>query len=395
MAVAATGIGAGDMVAATVAGAHYGVAILWVALLGALFKYTLNEGIARWQLATGTSILEGWIHRLGRWAGFYFGAYLVLWSFVVGGALMAACGLAGQALFGGLPVAGWGAIHALAALLLVWIGRYALFERLMKVFIAALFLVILWSAAMVRPELSTLVKGVVVPAIPEGSVPLLLGVMGGVGGSVTLLSYGYWIREKGWITAGHQNTTRLDLGAAYVLTGLFAIAVIIIAAGTDPQQIAGSQIIVEVAERLEAVVGSIGKWAFLAGFWAAVFSSMLGVWQGVPYIFSDFITSYRSRDSGKPAEAIHTNSVLYRGYLIYLAIVPMALLLVNNPVWVVVAYAVVGALFMPFLAATLLVMNNRRDWMGTLKSGRLINVLLAAALALFIYLAAAELVRLA
>ncbi|UCD38543.1 MAG: divalent metal cation transporter, partial [Fidelibacterota bacterium] len=112
-----------------------------------------------------------------------------------------------------------------------------------------------------------------------------------------------------------------------------------------------------------------------------------------PYIFADFITSYRSRNSGKPADTVRTSSALYRGYLICLAIVPMVLLLADNPVWVVVAYAIVGALFMPFLAATLLVMNSRRDWLGALKSGRLINVLLAAALALFIYLAVAELVR--
>ena len=38
MAVAATGIGAGDMVAAAVAGATYGMAILWVALYGAVLK---------------------------------------------------------------------------------------------------------------------------------------------------------------------------------------------------------------------------------------------------------------------------------------------------------------------------------------------------------------------
>jgi Mn2+/Fe2+ NRAMP family transporter len=382
------------MVAATVAGAHYGTTILWVAALGALLKYVLNEGVARWQLATGLSILEGWLHRLGRWAGLYFAAYFVLWSFVVGGALIVACGLAGQALFGQLSVSVWGAIHSIGALLLVLVGRYAMFERLMKLFIAALFLVILWSAMMVKPELSRLVAGAIVPTVPAGSIPLILGVMGGVGGSVTLLSYGYWIREKGWHTAGHHRTTRLDLGAAYVLTGLFGVAIIIIAAGTDPRIVAGPQMVVEIAHRLEILVGSLGKWAFLTGFWAAVFSSMLGVWQGVPYIFSDFISSYRSRNTGIPAEPVQVSSPLYRGYLVFLAVAPMVLLIVNNPVWVVVAYAVIGALFMPFLAGTLLVMNNRRGWVGILKNGILTNLLLGVALALFIYLAAAELVRL-
>ena len=46
--IAATGLGAGDLIAASVAGAKYGVAILWAAVLGAILKFTLNEGLARW-----------------------------------------------------------------------------------------------------------------------------------------------------------------------------------------------------------------------------------------------------------------------------------------------------------------------------------------------------------
>ncbi len=51
--VAATGIGSGDVVSATVGGARYGVVLLWAIALGAFFKFVLSEGIARWQLATG------------------------------------------------------------------------------------------------------------------------------------------------------------------------------------------------------------------------------------------------------------------------------------------------------------------------------------------------------
>ncbi|MCG8606498.1 Nramp family divalent metal transporter, partial [bacterium] len=59
IAIAATGVGAGDMVAAAVSGARYGFAVIWAAAAGALLKFVLNEGLARWQLATGTTLLEG------------------------------------------------------------------------------------------------------------------------------------------------------------------------------------------------------------------------------------------------------------------------------------------------------------------------------------------------
>ena len=90
IAVAATGVGAGDMVAAAVAGARYGFAVVWAAAVGAVLKCVLNEGLARWQLATGTTLLEGWVERLGRWVQVYFLVYLVLWSFLVAGALISA-----------------------------------------------------------------------------------------------------------------------------------------------------------------------------------------------------------------------------------------------------------------------------------------------------------------
>ncbi|MCG8668777.1 MAG: Nramp family divalent metal transporter, partial [Pseudomonadales bacterium] len=64
--VAATGVGAGDVVTAAVAGARYGYLILWAALIGAILKWSLNEGLARWQLATGTTLLEGWIRHMPR-----------------------------------------------------------------------------------------------------------------------------------------------------------------------------------------------------------------------------------------------------------------------------------------------------------------------------------------
>src|SRR5262245_45041370 len=91
--VAATGIGSGDVVAATVGGARYGVILLWAIAVGAFFKYVLNEGIARWQLATGRTALEGWAAHLPRWVTYYFGAYLVVWTVAVSAALTNATGL--------------------------------------------------------------------------------------------------------------------------------------------------------------------------------------------------------------------------------------------------------------------------------------------------------------
>ena len=73
---------------------------------------------------------------------------------------------------------------------------------------------------------------------------------------------------------------------------------------------------------------------------------------------------------------------------------PMLLLLVNQPVWLVIIYTVAGALFMPLLAFMLLLMNNRRSWLGDLKNGRLTNLILLSSLLVFGLLLFTELERL-
>ncbi len=87
--IAATGLGAGDMIVASVAGARYGTTLLWAAVLGAIMKYAMNEGLARWQLATGTTLLEGWVSRLPKFFSLYFFIYLLLWTFIVAAAITA------------------------------------------------------------------------------------------------------------------------------------------------------------------------------------------------------------------------------------------------------------------------------------------------------------------
>jgi Mn2+/Fe2+ NRAMP family transporter len=388
--IAATGLGAGDLIAASVAGATYGTAILWAAVLGAVMKFAMNEGLARWQLATGTTLLEGWIQRLPRIVSLYFFVYLLVWTFVVAGALIAGTGLAAHAIYPRLSVGHWGVIHSLIALALVLIGRYALLETIMKCFIALMFFVVLVCAVLVAPGLPEILRGLL-PGVPEGSVIFIFSVIGGVGGSVTLLCYGYWIRERGWNGPADLQRTRRDLTVAYILTGLFGISIMIISAGLRPEVVTGTDMALGIARQLESVAGPFGKWCFLIGFWSAVFSSMLGVWQGVPYLFDDFVQQYTHRP-GRPV-TVNSRNWRYRGYLLYIAIPPMLLLLAGKPVWLVIAYAVAGAFFMPLLAALLLYMNSRRAWVGSLNNGPVSKLVLLASTLLFALLLLQEIMK--
>src|SRR5687768_15429716 len=190
--VAATGIGAGDIISATVGGANYGVILLWVVALGAFFKFVLNEGIARFQLATGMTALEGWGAYLPRWIKGAFGIYLVIWTVGVSAALTNACGLGINNITGGAVSTVWGAVvHSVIGGLLVFIGGFSGFEKLMKVLIAAMFFSIVICAIITFGDAARVVSGLVIPSLPIGGGAYVLSLIGGIGGSVTLLSYNY------------------------------------------------------------------------------------------------------------------------------------------------------------------------------------------------------------
>lgn len=387
--VAATGVGAGDLVTASLAGGELGSTVLWAAWVGAFLKWLLNEGLARWQLATGTTLMEGWRQHLGRGIGWLFLIYLLLWTIAVGGSLIKGCAVAGAALIGTGPdsLFWWGAAHSIVGLALVMWGRFALFETLMSVCIGMMFVAVM-GAAMKVGDFSNLDlwRGIFVPSIREGGLGWTLGVMGGVGGTVTLLSYGYWIKEQGRTERDHLATCRVDLGVGYAMTALFGMAMVVIGSQLPPHG-KGDGVAVALAEILGSQVSPLLGWLFLVGFWAAVTSSLLGVWQGVPYLFADFWRLHRGQPL--PAEGL-TQTRSYRGYLIFLSLAPLAVqsLSLGQIAWI---YAVLGSLFMPFLSFTLLYLNGyvlRKDEMA---SPWWVNLGLLATLLFFSYQGITEL----
>jgi Mn2+/Fe2+ NRAMP family transporter len=389
--VATTGVGAGDLLTASIAGSKAGLAILWTAVVGSFMKWTLNEGIARWQMATGTTLLEGWVTRLGRWIQWVFLVYFVLWSFFVGGALVTACGVAAASILPlGDPVFSkntWSVVHSLAGLALVWLGGFALFERLMQALIAVKFVAVLITAAVLVQDWRAVLIGLSVPRIPLGTLPWMLGVLGGVGGTVTLLSYGYWIQEKGRSGEEGARICRIDLGVCYVLTALFGISMIIIGSRIQLEG-AGIRLAGQLAEQLAVALGPWGRWIFLLGFWGAVFSSLLGVWQSAPYLMADFLRLRSNQRTGSTASPLAIDlkqTVAYRAFLVAIAVVPLANLWLSVE-RIQLAYAVMGAMFMPLLAVTLLILNNQARWVGKrLRNPWWINAVLLLTVLLFAY----------
>ena len=369
--VAATGIGAGDLATASFAGSHLGITVLWAALAGAFLKFVANEGLARWQLATGTTLLEGVVRHFGRLSGWFFLAYLVFWTFFVASALMSACGVTLHAL---IPVFEdardgkivFGILSSLTGITLVLKGGYTLFSKIMQVCIGFMLVTVMATAVILWPGIGEVFQGLFVPSIPdqEGGLAWTVALMGGIGGTVTVLCYGYWIREAGRTGKDDLRTCRIDLAVAYAVTALFGIAMVIIGSTIEIDG-RGATLLVTLADKLVESLGPAGRWIFLMGAAGAVFSSLLGVWQAVPYLFADLWGLLRGpeRDTSNGETRVNTKSSAYRGYLAAMALIPMAGLF-RGFGEVQKFYAVVGAWFFPILILALLLLNGRSSWVG-------------------------------
>jgi len=403
---AATGVGAGDLVATLIAGSMFGYALLWAAVAGTLLKISLAEAVGRWALASGRTIFDGW-SSLGpgwfagrlNWATLYFGVYVVLWGFVYGATAMTASALPLAALLDGTAMAldlkTWAMICGVVGLVLVWFNRYPVFEKLMTGLVAVMFVTVVGLAVIVAPDLPAMARGLV-PTLPAGSAFYTLGLIGGVGGTITLAAYGYWIGEKGWRGPAWMRVMKLDNRVGYAVTGVFVVAMLIVgsellhASGIALSQ--GDRGLLDLDEVLRERFGDVVGIMFLVGFFAASFSSLIGVWHGVSLMFADFFAHMRGRADDPAAKG--EGSPAFRGYLLWLTFPPMALLFMDRPFGLIVAYGALGALFMPFLALTLIWLLNSDRTPAEWRSRWLSNGMLVAGGLLFCVLAGRELMGL-
>ena len=388
----ATSVGAGDILTGSLAGAEAGLAALWAVPAGITLKWTLTEGVARWQMATGTTLLEGWVTRLGGWIQWVFFPYLLLFSLVTSGMLASACGVAAAAVIplGDMQASRmiWAAVHSLTALALVLSGGYELLKRVLGVCVGAMFATVVLTAFLLAPDWPAVAHGFA-PSLPAGGTGWVIGLIGAIGGTMAIVSYGYWIREEGRTGKEGLRACRADLLLSYAVIGVFGTAVVIIGSRVQVRG-QGTGLALLLADQLGLSLGAPGRWLFLAGFWAAVFSAMLGVWQSLPYLFTDFLALRRGAGAAQWDDGAVERSRPYRVYLAGMATIP--LLLVRWPVQKLqLAFGITGATLLPLLALTLLIMNNRAAWVGRdFQAGPALNLVLALALLFFTYVGARE-----
>ncbi|MBU2939318.1 Nramp family divalent metal transporter [Lacinutrix sp. C3R15] len=144
---AGAAIGVSHLVQSTRAGADFGLGLLWALLVVNLFKYPFFQFGPRYASATGESLLNGY-KKLGKGVlVFYFILNIATMFTIQAAVTIVTAGLA-TTLFGDfIDIKTWTIIILCICLVILFIGKYKLLDRVMKIIIITLTLSTLIAVA--------------------------------------------------------------------------------------------------------------------------------------------------------------------------------------------------------------------------------------------------------
>jgi NRAMP (natural resistance-associated macrophage protein)-like metal ion transporter len=353
--VAAAFIGPGTVTTATLAGARYGVTLLWALLFATVATIVLQEMSARLGLTTGAGLGQALRAVRGpRWIGMAL-VTLATAAVLSGAAAYEAGNLTGAALglesITGMPLRGWVGIGAALAGLLLWSGRYRWLERVLAGCVALMGLVFIATAILVTPHLGSLVRGTFAPRIPTGGELTALALIGTTIVPYNLFLHAAVVRER-WSSAADLPAVRLDLAIAIGVGGLVSAAVVVTAAAAlDGADVHSTS---DMAAQLTPILGGWASQAFALGYAAAGVSSAITAPLAAAYTLLDALG--RGRDVRTP--------VARTAWLAAVGVGAIAALTSVRPVPLIFFAQIVNGLALPIVAIVLLIAMNDRSRLG-------------------------------
>lgn len=161
------------------AGSDYGYALLWIVTLSTVMLIILQHNVAHLGIVTGLCLSEAATRYTPRWVSRPVLATAVLASISTSLAEILGGAIALQMLFG-IPVV-WGAVLTTAlVVIMLFTNSYKRIERAIIAFVSVIGLSFLYELFLVDIYWGLAARSWVVPSIPEGSMLIIMSVLGAV-----------------------------------------------------------------------------------------------------------------------------------------------------------------------------------------------------------------------
>ncbi|TMP32622.1 manganese transporter [Pseudoalteromonas rubra] len=369
--VTAAFIGPGTITACTLAGAQFGYALLWALVFATIATIILQEMSARVGIVTqkglGEVIHESLRESVWKWPLFA----LIIVAICIGNAAYEAGNLVGAALgIEAITAPGkWvfrGSIIALTALgaVILMLGTYKQIERILIALVSIMALAFVITFFLVDPDLTALLKGLVTPQLPEGSLLTVIALIG-----TTVVPYNLFLHASAakshWSDPNEIPQARTDTTISIGLGGLIAILVTSTAAASIFTLGLSVNNAMDMAKVFEPLFGSLSKYLLGIGLFAAGLSSVITAPLATSYVVSELLQLNTEVD-GKAFRLISVTIIVIGAVLSMANIKPIEIILLAQ---------FANGLLLPIIAGFLLYVMNNKRMLGKYSNTMVSNIL--------------------
>ena len=383
VALSASIVGSGELIATTTLGAQVGYAALWVIVTSCAVKVFVQAELARYTIASGETGLEAFNRIPGprfqvSWVVWYW-ALVVLSTLLQVGAMFGGISQVFNLIFPAIPVNVLVIFFTALTIALLLGGGYERIERFAALK-AALFTVITFTCALLlvrRPQYFSWAKLAAGFSfqLPGEGLATAVAVFGITGvGATELFVYPYWCVEKGYArftgprddspqwqqrARGWIRVMHMDVFLALVLYTLVTMAFYLLGAGIlngmglVPKS---SDMILTLSNIYTQILGPWSVWLFYIGAVVILYGTIFAATAAHSRLYADMMRLlglFRRNDY--PARQRYR-----RLFLVALAVIPGILFLsIQSPVWMVVMGGISQAIALPVITFSTLYLRYR------------------------------------
>tara|TARA_R110002050_G_scaffold75052_5_gene160926 strand:+ start:31699 stop:32940 length:1242 start_codon:yes stop_codon:yes gene_type:complete len=271
---AALVFGPGSLTINTKLGANYGYSLIWVLLLSMILMTAFTNMSTKIGLYSKDSFISRIKTEIGQRTALLvgLGIFLTTASFQAGNTVGAS--LAFSELFS-TPMWIWILIFtSLAIFLLFFKSFYKILEKLMIGLVILMLTSFLLTIIMVAPNIQEILMGII-PSVPDGSEYFIITLTASSFSIVGAFYQSYLTQEKGVGIADKKDSLR-ESRTGIVILGMLSTLVMICAASVLKSNNIDVLSASDLGMALEPLFGPFTSYAFMIGFFAASFSSMIG-----------------------------------------------------------------------------------------------------------------------
>ncbi|MGH9387364.1 MAG: divalent metal cation transporter, partial [Vicinamibacterales bacterium] len=264
----------------------------------------------------------------------------------------------------------WSTAITLAGYLVMVRGGYGPIERLCKALALVLGAMLVVTAVAVRPSIGAIARGLL-PAAPAdagvySTALLVMALVGTESGSLTNVTYSYFVLEKGWRGIRDLGAQRVDLAIGVAGLLLAGVLLQVVAAATLYGAETAVRSVDDLSRMFSTRFGVLGLTVFAAGLLGKTFSGFVGGTTGYALIASDICRRVGLGVSGSVAEGSdRRHDRIYRVAVAVLSLSPLYVVFTGwKPVILALVSSAAMAALIPLLAIGLLVLGNDRRRLG-------------------------------